>query len=52
MRQKIVASKVDQEAPQGYEEFKALIEAYKIQNPVKYEAKKEALEAKLETLKQ
>ncbi len=31
-------------------EFKALIEAYKIQNPVKYEAKKEALAEQLAAL--
>ena len=30
--------------------FKALIEAYKIQNPTKYEMKKEAFEAKLKKL--
>lgn len=30
--------------------FKKLIEAYKEQNPVKYEEKKEALEAKLKSL--
>lgn len=30
--------------------FAALIEAYKKQNPVKYEAKKAALEAKLKSL--
>ena len=31
--------------------FKALIEAYKIQNPKKYEHKKEALKAKFDKLK-
>ena len=31
-------------------QFEAMIEAYKKQNPVKYELKKEALEAKLKTL--
>lgn len=31
-------------------EFKALIEAYKLQNPVKYEGKKEALERELNSL--
>ena len=31
-------------------ELKALIEAYKEQNPAKYEAKREALEARLEEL--
>ena len=30
--------------------FEALIEAYKVQNPVKYEHKKEALNAKLKNL--
>ena len=30
--------------------FEALIAAYKIQNPVKYEQKKEALKAKLKNL--
>jgi len=34
----------------GYAEFKALIEAYKVQNPVKYEAKKESLEKQLKSL--
>ena len=34
-----------------YNKFKALIEAYKVQNPVKYEAKKEALEEQLKKLK-
>lgn len=32
-------------------EFQALIEAYKAQNPKKYEAKKERLEAKLKAMK-
>lgn len=31
--------------------FKALIEAYKIQNPAKYELKKEALQEKLNNIK-
>ena len=31
--------------------FKALIDAYKVQNPVKFEGKKEALEARLRELK-
>jgi len=30
--------------------FRQIIEDYKVQNPVKYEMKKEALEAKLNTL--
>lgn len=30
--------------------FRNLIEAYKVKNPAKYEAKKEALEAKLNSL--
>ena len=34
-----------------YKQFLALIEAYKASNPEKYESKKEALLAKLETLK-
>lgn len=32
-------------------EFETLIEKYKIQNPVKYQMKKEALEKKLASLK-
>jgi regulation of enolase protein 1 (concanavalin A-like superfamily) len=32
------------------ESFKALIEAYKVQNPVKYELKKVSLELKLNSL--
>ena len=34
-----------------YAEFKAIIENYKKQNPVKYEAKKDALNEKLNSLK-
>lgn len=30
--------------------YKAFLDAYKAQNPAKYEAKKEALEAKLKSL--
>jgi len=33
------------------EEYKAIMEAYKKQNPLKYADKKEAMEAKLKTLK-
>lgn len=32
-------------------EFAALIERYKVQNPAKYEQRKEALEARLASLK-
>lgn len=43
-----------EEAPKGESEAKAkfrkIIEEYKVQNPVKYELKKDALEAKLNTL--
>lgn len=35
----------------SYKKFKAMIEAYKVQNPVKYALKKEALKAKLKKLK-
>lgn len=38
------------EESQAKVEFRALIEKYKEQNPVKYELKKEALEAKLNSL--
>ena len=45
----------DEKAPlivntQTKEEFAALIEAYKVKNPTKYELKKKALEAKLASL--
>ena len=33
------------------QEYEAIIEAYKEKNPVKYEAKKKALEARLQALK-
>lgn len=36
--------------PQGAEEFKALMEAYEEQNPLKYADKKEAFEKKLAAL--
>lgn len=39
------------EKPSSYKEFEALIEAYKKQNPAKYELKKEELAAKLAKLK-
>lgn len=41
----------NKEKKTGYTELKAIIEAYKIQNPVKYEAKKDALEKQLASLK-
>ena len=45
--------KVVPEVPKSekFKAFKALIDAYKVQNPVKFEAKKEALEARLKELK-
>lgn len=39
------------DAPMTAAEFKKVIEAYKEQNPAKYELKKEALEEKLKSLK-
>ena len=36
--------------PKALEEYLKLVEAYKIQNPVKYEMKKEAFEKKLAEL--
>lgn len=44
--------KVVEEAPETPSKaaFKKLIEAYKEQNPVKYELKKDVLEAKLKSL--
>ena len=40
-----------QKNPLKYDEYKALIEAYKKKDPVKYEMKKEVLEARLKALK-
>lgn len=34
-----------------YKTMKGLIDGYKVQNPVKYEQKKEALKARLDALK-
>ncbi len=55
MKKRIIDIKLNQpEAPisrsEARENFKALIEAYKIQNPEKYEMKKARLEAKLASL--
>lgn len=57
MAKKIVEIKVDkEEAPvivksTAVEEFEKVIAAYKIQNPAKYQLKREALEAELARLK-
>ena len=55
---KIIEIRKDEKEPvvvptqsQLVKEFKAIIEAYKEQNPVKYAMKKDALEAKLKSLK-
>ena len=55
---KIIEIRKDEKEPvvvptqsQLAKEFKAIVEAYKEQNPVKYELKKDALEAKLKSLK-
>ena len=37
--------------PNAYKEYKAIVEKYKVQNPVKYELKKLAFEKKLALLK-
>jgi len=42
--------KIPEPASKKVAKFKALIEAYKIQNPVKYETKKEALAKQLAAL--
>lgn len=42
--------KADEAKSEAYKNFLKIIEAYKKQNPVKYELKKEALEKKLATL--
>lgn len=41
---------ISKDQPMSATEYKKLIEAYKEQNPAKYELKKEALEAKLKAL--
>jgi hypothetical protein len=41
---------VEEKVSTEKEKFAALIEAYKVSNPDKYEIKKEALEAKLKSL--
>lgn len=48
---KIDVAEYNTPASKNYEAYKALIEAYKAQNPAKYELKKAALEARLAALK-
>lgn len=47
----VVAKKPDGTPAYTKAQFKEIIEAYKVQNPVKYEMKKEALQKQLNALK-
>jgi len=58
MVKKAIEIKKDEKEPvkeesksKRYEAFKALIKAYKKQNPAKYEAKKEVLKERLKNIK-
>ena len=42
---------VQEPKSEQYKRLKGLIDGYKVQNPVKYELKKEALKARLDALK-
>lgn len=43
-------TEVTPERSEAYKKYAQIIEEYKVQNPVKYEMKKEAFERKLSTL--